>query len=200
MRLDFSTFAFGYSLKSGGGTPNWATALGQGKDYKINDNLSVDEILKGMIYCSVPISKVETKIGKGGHFISGNEENSPIILAALFTKVYCNDILIPDGKFILLITKDTSVSHAGRLRLKYSPHNTFKSGNIIYSNKELFQTMKQTLGMSDDACFFVSEIDVRNQDEIILNTVIVDSQNSMKYENAVDLQSKWHTLANDRKI
>ena len=91
MKLDFSTFAFGYHIKVGGGTPNWATALGQGKEYKINNNPEINEIIKGMIYSSVQLSKVSTKIGKGGKLINGNIENSPIILAALFDEVYIND-------------------------------------------------------------------------------------------------------------
>lgn len=38
MKIDFATLAFGYTVKAGGGTPNWATALGQGKEYKINES------------------------------------------------------------------------------------------------------------------------------------------------------------------
>lgn len=29
MKLDTATLAFGYIVKVGGGTPNWATSLGQ---------------------------------------------------------------------------------------------------------------------------------------------------------------------------
>ena len=194
MKIDFSTLAFGYSLKSGGGTPNWATSLGQGKDYKINEDPSVNEILKGIIYSSVPLSKVKTKIGKGGRMVSGDAEDSPIILAALFTKVYCNDVLIPNGKYILLITRDTSESHSGRLRLKYGPSNTFESEDGAYTNQDFIQQAKQHLSLSDDACFFVSDIDVANQNELILKVVIVNAEGSVEYESTADLHSKWDIL------
>ena len=64
MRIDFGTFAFGYRVKSGGGTPNWATALGQGKGYKINNDPAIHELIKGMIYTAAPLDKISTKIGK----------------------------------------------------------------------------------------------------------------------------------------
>ena len=102
MRIDFATLAFGYQIKVGGGTPNWATALGQGKEYKINDNPQIDEIIKGMVYSSVSLSKVSTKIGKGGHVVVGDEAGSPFVLASVFSKVYINSSLVSNGKFILL--------------------------------------------------------------------------------------------------
>ena len=89
MKLDFATLAFGYSLSVGGGTPNWATSLGQGKDYKITTSEEINEILRGMIYSSVPLFKIESKIGKGGRVISGNSPDSPIILASLATFSTC---------------------------------------------------------------------------------------------------------------
>lgn len=69
MRIDFGTLAFGFKVLSGGGNPNWATSLGQGKDYKINNNPEMDDIIKGILYSSVPLSSVKTKIGKGGKLI-----------------------------------------------------------------------------------------------------------------------------------
>ena len=49
MRIDIGTLAFGYIIKSGGGTPNWATSLGQGKEYRINESPQMDELIKGMV-------------------------------------------------------------------------------------------------------------------------------------------------------
>ena len=33
MRIDLGSLAFGYRLEQSGGTPNWATSLGQNKEY-----------------------------------------------------------------------------------------------------------------------------------------------------------------------
>lgn len=131
-----------------------------------------------MTYSSVSLDKITTKIGKGGKVVRGNVDDSPIVLASVFHKVYINDILINGGKYILLITRDTSKSHAGRLRVKYGPSNTYiEKGNEIYSNQTFIQQMKNQLNLSDDACWFVSDISIRNQNELILKatTAIPDT-------------------------
>lgn len=195
MKLDFATLAFGYSLTVGGGTPNWATSLGQGKDYKISDSEEINEILKGMIYSSVPLHKIESKIGKGGRIISANSQESPIVLAALFSKVYINETLIKDGKFVLLITRDTSKSHEGRLRLKYGPSNTYKiNESDSYSNENFFQLMKSQLKLADNACFFISDINIIKQNELVLKTFFVNELESVEYANSKELHSEWEKI------
>ncbi len=194
MKLDFATLAFGYNVKVGGATANWATALGQGKEHKINDNPEISEMLKGMMHSAVSLEKVSTKIGKGGNVVFGNIEDSPIVLAAVFKKVYINDTLINGGQYILMVTKDTSKSHAGRLRLKYGPSNTYVENNVSYSNQTFIQQVKKQLGMSEDACWFVSEINVKNQDTLVLKAIIVDAEKSIEYENTSDLHNAWELL------
>ena len=58
MRIDLTSLAFGYSLREGASTPNWATALGQGREHKINIDPTIDEVLKGMIYSSVSLASI----------------------------------------------------------------------------------------------------------------------------------------------
>ena len=127
-------------MLAGGGNPNWATSLGQGKEYKINDNPEMDEIIKGILYSSVSLSSVKTKIGKGGKLIRGDEQGSPIIMAGVFSNVYINETKIENQKYILIITRDTSKSHFGRLRLKYGPSNTYddEESGISYSNERFY--------------------------------------------------------------
>lgn len=197
MRIDFATLAFGYKVLAGGATPNWATSLGQGKEYKINDDPEIDEMLKGLVYSSVSLSSLSTKIGKGGRMVSGDAPNSPILLGALFSKVYINDTLIEDGKFILLITRDTSESHAGRLRLKYGPGNTCESGGHTYSNQDFFQHTRRQLGLSEDACWFVSSINIVNQNELVLRTIIVDAESTVTYSDSAALHSAWDKLISE---
>ena len=96
---------------------------------------------------SIPVKNVEIKVGRGGNYVSGDSNDSPIVIASLFNKVYINQNLIPDGKFILLITKDTSESHKGRLRLKYGPSNKYKIGlsnyeDEYYENNNFFSLAK----------------------------------------------------------
>ena len=194
MKIDFATLAFGHKVKVGGSTPNWATALGQGKEHKINNDAEIDELLKGMVYSAVPLEKVSTKIGKGGNVVFGNVKNSPVVLAALFQKVYVNDVLIDDGKYILLITRDTSMSHAGRLRVKYGPSNTYYDNEDIYSNDIFIKQMKKQLGLGENACWFVSDINIRNQNELILTATIVNATENVEYDDTKALHMAWGKL------
>lgn len=139
MKLDFATLAFGYKVQSGGNTPNWATALGQGAGHKINNTPEIDEIIKGMLYSGVPVAYTKTKIGKGGNMVSGATPNTPISLAAVFNRVFVNDTIIANGRFVLLITKDQTGAHAGRFKLKYSPSNTYDDGTNTFDN-QIFST------------------------------------------------------------
>lgn len=198
MKIDFATLAFGHKVKVGGSTPNWATALGQGKEHKINNDTEIDELLRGMTYSAVPLERVSTKIGKGGNVVYGNVENSPVVLAALFKKVYINDVLIKDGQYILLITRDTSMSHAGRLRVKYGPSNTYYDGENIYSNDMFIQQMKTQLGLGENACWFVSEISIRNQDELIFKATIVNTMENVEYDDTKALHAAWERLCPTR--
>ncbi len=194
MRIDFATLAFGYTVKAGGGTPNWATALGQGREYKINESREINELLKGIVYSSVPLSRVSSKIGKGGRMVSGNVENSPIIIAALFNNVYINNTLIEGGKYIILITRDTSQSHEGRLRFKYGPSNNYNDGETAYSNEVFWTQAKRQLGLADDACFFVYDISVRDQNELILHTIVVNKYSRVDYADSKALHLAWDKL------
>ena len=198
MRLDFATFAFGYRIKVGGGTPNWATALGQStkNNYRINDTPDIKEILKGMIYSAVDLAKISTKIGKGGATVSGTDPNNPFVLASLFSNVYVNDTLVTGGKFVLLITRDDSASHTGRLRLKYGPHNTFSDTlGRSYSNNDFFAKVRSQFGLSDSACWFVSDISIRNQNELRMRTIFVDKHNTVEYDDTQALHRAWEELA-----
>ena len=196
MKLDFATLAFGYNVISGGGTPNWATSLGQSRNrqYRINDSSDIHEILKGIIYSAVNPAKISISIGKGGHIVSGNAPDTPIVMGAVFSKIFVNNQEIFGAKFILVITRDTSKSHSGRLRLKYGPSNCYTDEDISYSNKECFKEIKRQMGIQEDACWFVDEINIINQDTICLKTYIVAPEKKVDYANNVELHTAWDAL------
>ena len=200
MRIDFASLAFGYSIKVGGGTPNWATSLGQSREreYRINDDPEINELIKGLTYKSVSLSRISTKIGKGGRMYQGNLADSPIILAALFDKVYINKTLIENGKYIILVTRDTSESHTGRLRFKYGPSNTYtdENGNV-FSNDLFWEKVKSQLELASDACFFVYDISIYNQDELHMKTVVVAKDGPQSYYDANELHSVWEQLVSE---
>ena len=196
MKLDLTSFAFGFAINGSNGNPNWATALGQGYLHKINQSDSINEILKGLIYCSVPLDRVQTKIGKGGKVYKGTDLESGIVTGSVFNKVYVNGNLVPDCKVIIVLTKDTTPSHEGRLRLKYSPHNAIlnEQGDVTLSNADQIEKIRAALNLTPNACWFVYEIEVVGQDALYLSAGIADSSANVSYASTSDLHDKWNDI------
>ena len=196
MNLDLGSFAFGSSLKSGSGTPSWGTALGQSKpDYKFT-YLGVEPIIIGMVYCSVPLKTINLPLGKGGHIYNASELEE-CQLAALFRKVYINGTKV-NYPFIIVLVKENSDSHNGRKSVKYSDKNSYKFGGVNYSNQEFIRQARTTLGLENDACWFIYNLEVYNQDELHMSAVVVDEKNSVEYENSSKRSDIWNSLIPDK--
>ena len=132
MIIDLGSFAFGSSLQNGTGTPSWGTSVGQSKpEYKIKRE-GADRIIMGMVYCSVPTKYVKMPLGKGGKVVSGAETDA-FKLAAVFHKVYVNNVKI-NYPFVLILDKEESESHPGRLSIRYSDKITYQKGEEFYGN------------------------------------------------------------------
>ena len=195
MKLDFKSLAFGYKLIDGVSTPAWETSLGQGAGYKINNSETIDELVKGMIYKSVMPKKISFKKGRGGTVVKGDAENASLVSAAVFDKVYINEHKIENGKFILLVVKDDSESHKGRLKLKYGLDNAYEQGDgTVITNRDFQNIAATQLGLAADACWFVYDISVENQDLLRLSAVIVNKNGSESYANSAALHSAWDSL------
>lgn len=191
MRLDFKSLAFGYSLKNGVATPAWETSLGQGKGYKINNKETINELVKGLVYKAVPPKTVSYKKGRGGTIVNGDADNSGLVISAVFDRVFINDREIFNGQFILVVIKDDSESHKGRLKLKYGPDNRYTIDGTTITNNDFISKVRSQLGLSEDACWFVSDISVVDQDQLILKTTIINKDGSEEYIDSTDLHNAW---------
>lgn len=198
MNLDLGSFAFGSSLRSGTGTPSWGTALGQSKpDYKFTYP-GAEAILIGMIYCSVPLNTVSLPLGKGGRIYQASDL-SECLLASLFHKVYINGVKI-NYPFVIVLVKEDSDSHSGRKSIKYSDKNAYKSGYEQYSNQEFLRQARISLGLSENACWFIYSFEIFNQDELHMSAVIVDKDNSVTYQNSSERRNDWIDLIPANKV
>lgn len=194
MKISYGTFTQGTKFRNDmRKTPNWAKPLGQGKKYKINNDSEIEEVLKGIVHLSVPLERVSTIMGKDKHKVCGNDENSPIVLAGCFNQVYINDILIEGEKFILLLIRDTG-THSGRLQFKFSPENRYLENGKEYSNENFIRQMKLQLGLAEDACWFVYDMSVIEQEKLVLKTIIVNKNGSAEYENDDERRALWEKL------
>ena len=183
MKLDLGSFAFGSSVKTGGNTPSWGTSLGQVKPELKLTYPGYDNIVIGMVYKSIPVDKVYIPLGKGGH-VCNSLEDEGIQLAAMFDKVYINEVRV-NAPFIMLIYKEESDSWKGRKTLKYSTKIEYHRGeNDIIYNSNFVNAAREALQLADDACWFVSDIFIANQDELHMIAGIVNPFQSETYDSS----------------
>lgn len=193
MRINISTLAFGYKIESGGGTPNWATPLGQGQGYHISDDMSgLDELLRGMIRCHVPMEQIDFVGGRGG---SGT---ASLVLAASFENIFVETEAqtrqrIDGERLNLLVIEDHSARHDGRLQLKYPISCVYKEGDKSWCNKALYEAIARKLDIVN-GCWFVSDISVADQRDAILRVHIVDKDKKREYASAKIQSAEWKKL------
>ena len=198
MNLDLGSFAFGSYLNSGAGTPSWGTSLGQSKpDYKFTYP-GYEVLLIGMVYCSVPLDRVSLPLGKGGHIYQASELEECQI-ASLFRKVYINGIRV-DYPFVIVLVKENSDSHSGRKSIKYSDKNAYQSDKEQFSNQEFVRQARISLGLAENACWFVYSIEIYNQDELHMFAVVVDKDNSVAYANSSIRRDEWIDLIPEKDL
>lgn len=193
MKIDLASFCFGCTLKEGTGTPPWGTALGQQRPlYKFNHE-GVQDIIVGMVYNTIPLKDVWMPLGKGGNIVTG-VDNRGIQLASVFHEVYVNEVKI-NHPFAMILFKECSNSHNGRRHLKYGPKISFRDERgYVYSNEGFIQEVQKTFGLSNSACWFVSELDLSSQTELHITAIFVNKENGMTYKNSKERKTAWGLL------
>ncbi len=183
MKLDLGSFAFGSSIVTGGNTPSWGTSLGQQKpDLKLTYP-GYDNVIIGMLYKSIPVNKVYIPLGKGGHICNSLEDDG-IQLAALFDKVYINEVRV-NASFIMLIYQESSDSWNGRRTLKYNPKIEYRrTENDIVYNSDFVLAVHEALQLESEACWVVSDLYIVDQDELHLIAGIVNPKHAEIYTDA----------------
>lgn len=181
MKLDLGSFAFGSEVLGGGNTPSWGTSLGQIKPELKLTSPGYDNIVIGMANNAIPADKVFIPLGRGGHVCNSIEDDG-ILIAALFDKVYVNEIRV-NSSFILIMYKEKSESWDGRKTLKYNIRTEYRRGkdDIVY-NYDFVGATQETLGLAKNACWLVSDLYIVNQDELHMVVGIVNPEHSETYK------------------
>lgn len=197
MKINLSSLAFGSIIRKGGGTPSWGMELGQSKpDYKFKVD-GFEEVIIGMLYNSVNLHHVTLPLGKGGHVDCASDIEA-CHLASVFWKVYINGIRI-DYPFIMVMIKEQSMSHCGRRSIKYSEKITYSYNGENLSNLEFFRVARKTLGLTWESCWFIYEINVRNQDELHFKAIIVNKEDSEAYNDSLERKEEWCNLIEEEE-
>lgn len=195
MILNLHSLAFGTETASGGGNPAWGTEMGQGEGYRFSFE-NCENLITAMVYNSIPNpqDRIYCPLGKGGNQSSDYE----FVLGSLFKKVFVNGIPV-NGKFLLLIVKKlVGDNHVGRKTLKYNPRMTLDDVNY---NENCYNNMATALGVSRNGSWFVSEINVKNQDELHFTAHVLNADAPTIFSDSADrsqkLQSKLLAYAQE---
>ena len=191
MILNLGSAIFNAETASGGGTPAWGTEMGQGNGYRFNFE-DYQDFITALVYNSIPNpqSRIYCPLGKGGN----QAQDYEFVVASMFDKIFVNGELVNDAKFILLVVKKlVGANHVGRRTLKYNPRITLDNVNF---NSRCFDLIANKIGVKSTGSWFVSELNVKNQDELHFTAHILDENITYTF---TDSDNRSKTLASKIK-
>ena len=188
MKIDITSMFFNSRIEGQTATPAWGTSIGQNKSRacRIDDFESeVVDMVIGMTYKSVAdIDKLDVSKGSG---------NRDIITCSVFEDVYINNKKIDNTQYVLLLVREHSKSHDGRLLISYAPYIKYNG----IENQSCIDLMRQLLGCSTEGCWFVYDISIKNQSELYFSAVVVNPSSPMVYSNSIKSKNRseeWKAL------
>ena len=193
MKIDITSMFFNSRIEGQTATPAWGTSIGQNKsrDCRIDDfKQEVVDMVIGMTYKSIPDFD-NLDISKGS---SGRD----IITCSVFDDIYINDKIIKNSQYVLLLVREHSKSHEGRLLISYAPYIKYNG----ISNQTCIDKMQQRLGCNNEGCWFVYDISIKNQSELHFSAVVVNATAPMVYSNTIKSRNRseeWKALIPDKK-
>ena len=188
MRIDVTSMFFNSKIEGQTATPAWGTSIGQSKsrDCRIDDfRKEVVEMVIGMTYKSV------ADLGKLD--VSKGSDTREIITCSVFEDVYINKKKIENTQYVLLLAREHSKNHDGRLIISYAPYIKYNG----FENQSCIDLMQKELGCTPEGCWFVYDISIKNQSELYFSAVVVNASAPMVYSNSVKSKNRseeWKAL------
>lgn len=186
MKVDVTSMFFNSSIEGKTATAAWGTSIGQNasKSCRIETGKEgVVDFVVGMTYKSTTNFE-SLDISKGSN-------NRELLMLSSFDKVYINGNKLEDAKYHVILVKELSDSHYGRLIISYAPYITFEG----HSNEETIELMQNALGCSPEGCWFVYDISIKNQDELHFAAVVVNPEHPMIYQGTSRERSlEWNAM------
>ena len=188
MKTDVTSMFFNSTIEGKTATPAWGTAIGQSKlrECRIDDfKPEVVSTLIGMTYKAVSdLSKLD---------VSKGSSKREVILCSVFTDVYINEIKINNSQFVLLLVREHSESHDGRLIVSYAPYISYNN----VSNQSCIDNMRKSIHCNEQGCWFVYDISIKNQSQLHFKAIVVDANNPKNYNKSTTSQfrsSEWNAM------
>ena len=192
MKIDNTSFFFNAPLAPGekGGTAAWGTSVGQSKakGYKIDlSKTGIQDVILGMNYCIKTDSKSLD--------ISSGSKKRELLFFSIFDKIYINEIFLEGVSFILLLIKEHSENHDGRIIISYPPYAKYLNDDSEIINSESIVKMAEAIDCTDGA-WFAHEISVKNQDELHFSAIVLDKSIKV-YANSKERNNEWDLLTEE---
>lgn len=188
MKIDITSMFFNSSIEGQTATPAWGTSIGQSKsrECRIDDvRKDVVDIVVGMTYKSVSnLDKLN---------VSKGSSDREILICALFDRVFINNIQINGGKYCLLLVREHSKSHDGRLLISYAPYITYDG----VPNQNCINLMQEIIGVSTQGCWFVYDISIVNQSDLYFKAIVVDADKPKVYGKNITSRNRsdeWKSM------
>ncbi len=176
MKIDITSMFFNSKIEGQTATPAWGTSIGQNKsrDCRIDDfKQEVIDMVVGMTYKSIAdLDNLD---------VSKGSSDRDIITCSVFENVYINNRKIEDAQYVLLLVREHSKSHDGRLLVSYAPYIKYNG----IANQSCIDLMQQMLGCSSEGCWFVYDISIKNQSELYFSAIVVNATAPMVYSNNI---------------
>ncbi|MEE1083571.1 MAG: AAA family ATPase [Paludibacteraceae bacterium] len=189
MKIDITSMFFNSKIEGATATAAWGTSVAkQNHPCTIYETPEVTNIISGMLFSS--------KSDVSNLVIDGMSSGRELVLFSIFDNIYVNGLKVDDASFILLLVREHSNSHEGRILLSYPMYAKYKleDGRII-SNEETKNKIAQRIGCSTSGCWFVSDISIANQDTLLFNAHIVDANNPKIYKGKSQERSEeWKSI------
>ena len=194
MKVDITSMFFNSRIEGQTATPAWGTSIGQSKlrACRIDDmKQEVVDMVIGMTYKSVSdLTKLD---------VSKGSNDREILLCSVFDDIYINGISIKDAQYTLLLSREHSKSHEGRLIVSYAPYISFNG----IPNQVCVNRMQDAIGCKQEGCWFVYEISIRNQSELHFKAVVVNAEKPMVYSGTTTSKQRsdeWKSLIPDGSL
>ena len=188
MKIDITSMFFNSSIEGQTATPAWGTSIGQSKsrECRIDDvRKDVVDIVIGMTYKSVSnLDKLN---------VSKGSSDREILICSVFDRVFINNVQINGGKYCLLLVREHSKSHDGRLLLSYAPYITYDG----VPNQNCINLMQEKIGVSAQGCWFVYDISIVNQSDLYFSAIVVDADKPKVYSKNTTSRNRsdeWKSL------
>ena len=187
MKIDVTSMFFNSKIEGQTATPAWGTSIGQSKsrECRIDDfKQEVVDMVVGMTYRSVS-DKTKLDISKGS-------PDRDVVMCSVFNNVYANGKKLDNVQYTLLLVREHSKSHEGRLLISYAPYISYNG----ISNQTCITKIQDALGCTSEGCWFVYDISIKNQSDLYFNAVVVDAISPKNYSSisSKNRSEEWRSM------